>query len=130
MTKKEVKAIKELEDWQRLAYHNDDGTDEDSHELYIALTTVFALINRQTAENEKLSKRLERQKHALFKQQSYTAELQAKIDGLQDEVIIKTDMLNKQKAEIEKLRDLYIEAGAEIERLENEIVDTKIRGKE
>ncbi len=61
------------------------------------------IINRQKAEIEKLQKRLEEQKHALFEQQAYTAELQTKIDGLQDEVIIKTDMLNKLKADIEQL---------------------------
>jgi len=48
-----VKALDVLKSWQKLAYHNDDGTDEDSHELYEALTLVLDLINRLQAENEK-----------------------------------------------------------------------------
>ena len=39
------------------------------------------LINRQKAENERLQKRLEGEKHALFEQQAYTAELQKEVDA-------------------------------------------------
>lgn len=48
------KALEVLQSWLRLAYHNADGTDEDSAELYEALQTIFALINRQQAEIERL----------------------------------------------------------------------------
>ena len=37
------------------------------------------LINRQKAEIERLNKRIKEQKHALFEQQSYTADLQKQI---------------------------------------------------
>lgn len=47
-------ALKVLESWLRLAYHNADGTDEDSAELYEALQTTFALINRQKEEIARL----------------------------------------------------------------------------
>ena len=49
-------ALKVLESWLRLAYHNADGTDEDSAELYEALMKTFDIINRQRAENERLRK--------------------------------------------------------------------------
>lgn len=49
-----IKALDILKEWQIFAYHNDDGTDEDSHELYWALTIVFKYINRQKAELERL----------------------------------------------------------------------------
>ena len=45
-----------LKEWQTLAYHNDDGTDEDSHELYWALAIVFKHISRQNAEIERVQK--------------------------------------------------------------------------
>jgi hypothetical protein len=47
-------ALNVLESWLRLAYHNADGTDEDSAELYEALQTTFALINRQKEEITRL----------------------------------------------------------------------------
>lgn len=49
-----IKALAVLKSWQKLAYHNDDGTDEDSHELYEALTIMFDYINRQKAKIENL----------------------------------------------------------------------------
>ena len=48
------KALEVLKSWLQLAYQNADGTDECCAELYEALQTVFALINRQKAEIEKL----------------------------------------------------------------------------
>ena len=49
-----TRALDVLKGWQILAYHNDDGADEDSHELYWALAIVFKHINRQKAEIERL----------------------------------------------------------------------------
>ena len=60
MTDKE--ALKVLESWLRLAYHNADGTDEDSAELYEALKTTFALIGRQKVEIERLQTNREHSK--------------------------------------------------------------------
>ena len=48
------KALEVLKSWLQLAYQNADGTDECCAELYEALQTVFALINRQQAEIERL----------------------------------------------------------------------------
>lgn len=48
------KAFEVLKSWLQLAYQNADGTDECCAELYEALQTVFALINRQQAEIERL----------------------------------------------------------------------------
>ena len=59
-----IKALDILKGWQTLAYHNDDGADEDSHELYWALTIVFKHINRQRAEIERLE---EENKNLLMK---------------------------------------------------------------
>ena len=47
------------------------------------------LINRQKAEIERLTKRLEEEKHALFEQQAYTVKLQAENDEFRE--IIFTD---------------------------------------
>lgn len=50
----EQKALEVLKSWLQLAYQNADGTDECCAELYEALQTVFALINRQQEEIENL----------------------------------------------------------------------------
>lgn len=68
------KALDVLKSWQYLAYHNDDGTDEDSHELYKALTLVFDLINRLNAENERLKTGM---KKLVDKQRLYKDNVQA-----------------------------------------------------
>ena len=52
----EKKALEVLKSWLQLAYQNADGTDECCVKLYEALQTVFALINRQKAEIERLQK--------------------------------------------------------------------------
>lgn len=38
------KAISILEQWKILFYHNDDGTDPDSHEMLTALQTVLPVL--------------------------------------------------------------------------------------
>lgn len=38
------KTYEVLSEWERLAYHNDDGSDEDSHELYMALQVAIPLV--------------------------------------------------------------------------------------
>ena len=43
---------------------------------------ILDLINRYQAEDDKLRKRLKKQKHTLFEQQAYSAELQAEIARL------------------------------------------------
>lgn len=53
------KALEVLKSWLQLAYQNADGTDECCAELYEALQTMFALINRQQAEIERLNKKVE-----------------------------------------------------------------------
>lgn len=64
------KALEVLKSWLQLAYQNADGTDECCAELYEALQTVFALINRQQAEIERLKgwqDLLKAEKHSLIK---------------------------------------------------------------
>ena len=51
-----TRALDVLKGWQILAYHNDDGADEDSHELYWALEIVFKHKTRQKAEIERWQK--------------------------------------------------------------------------
>ena len=48
----------------------------------VAMENALGLINRYQAEDDKLRKRLEKQKHTLFEQQAYSAELQAEIARL------------------------------------------------
>ena len=79
------KALEVLKSWLQLAYQNADGTDECCAELYEALQTVFALINRQQAENKELSEAIHNltiEKDALFDK---AEELKAKIERLQKE---------------------------------------------
>ena len=52
---------------------------------------AIMLIIRLDAEIERLEKRLEEEKHALFEQQAYTAELQAEIERLQKQLDSKCD---------------------------------------
>lgn len=49
------KAFDVLCEWQRLAFQNDDGTDEDSHELYEALETVLPMV-KQNIKCDRCSK--------------------------------------------------------------------------
>ena len=65
------KALEVLHSWLKLAYHNADGTDEDSAELYEALQTVFALISRQKTEVAKLKKEKYRLNKALNQSEDY-----------------------------------------------------------
>lgn len=48
---------------------------------------VLVLINRQQAEIERLKERLKSQKHAIFEQQSYAADLQKQIKIAKSETI-------------------------------------------
>lgn len=75
---------------------------------------VLALINRQKAEIERLGKRISGQKHALFKQQAYTAELQNEIVKLKDynenllaaNTVLSNEVLeSKAKAEAEAYKE-------------------------
>lgn len=54
----EQKALEVLKSWLRLAYQNDDGTDESSAELYEALQTMFAFISHQQMEIKTLKKQI------------------------------------------------------------------------
>lgn len=52
--------------------------------IYLLKANALVLINRQKSEIERLKKRISGQKHALFEQQAYTAELQNEIVKLED----------------------------------------------
>lgn len=49
----------------------------------VACTKDQCPVAKMKAENERLEKRLEEEKHALFEQQAYTAKLQAEIERLE-----------------------------------------------
>lgn len=75
---------------------------------------VLDLLNRQKAEIERLGKRISGQKHALFKQQAYTAELQNEIVKLKDynenllaaNTVLSNEVLeSKAKAEAEAYKE-------------------------
>lgn len=81
------------------------------------------LINRQKAEIERLGKRISGQKHALFKQQAYTAELQNEIVKLKDynenllaaNTILSNEVLeSKAKAEAEAYKEFAQKAAIEL----------------
>lgn len=76
----------------------------------ITANAALDLINRQKAEIERLGKRISGQKHALFEQQAYTAELQNEIVKLKDynenllaaNTVLSNEVLeSKAKAEVE-----------------------------
>lgn len=50
------KAISILEEWRTLAYHNDDGTDEDSHDLLMALDTVLPVLRNTMPEGKSVQR--------------------------------------------------------------------------
>ena len=100
---KNAKALEVLESWLQLVYHNADGTDESSAELYEALQTVFKLISYQQDKIERLEKTQKRLESALFKQE----------DTMQ--IIVKEkqeyfDKLTNANEEIERLRKQYFDA--------------------
>ena len=78
----EQKALEVLKSWLQLAYHNPDGTDEDSAELYEALQTVFALITRQQSKIDKLKTELKAMRGAANSLKMHYEEAQAKIESL------------------------------------------------
>ena len=55
---KNAKALEVLSNWLQLAYHDADGTDKDSAELYEALYTVFKLISYDKSKIERLEKKI------------------------------------------------------------------------
>ena len=99
MTDNEIKALKELESWQKLAYHNDDGTDEDSHNLYEALTCIFDLINRLQAK--------------VIKEQNKNSKLRNERNRLQAENERLQEAIDEQDIEISRLYKRIDEAQAE-----------------
>ena len=78
------KALKVLNSWLLLAYHNADGTDEACDELYEALQTTFDLINRQKAEIERLTIDMNADRLGMIAEherlKAAKAELEAEID--------------------------------------------------
>lgn len=107
---KNAKALEVLKSWLQLAYHNADGTDESSAELYEALQTVFKLISYQQDKIERLKKKIgklektqNRLESALFKQED-TMQIIAK------EKQEYFDKLTNANEEIERLRKNYFDA--------------------
>lgn len=46
-------AIKTLEEWESLCVHNDDGTDEDSHELLEALRVAIPIMQSAALDEKR-----------------------------------------------------------------------------
>lgn len=108
------KALEVLQSWLRLAYHNADGTDEDSAELYEALQTVFALINRLQAENTNLKGHLKQLKSRYDIAKSENERLQNCIDEQDIEISRLYKRIDETKAEaykecIEKVKENFTE---------------------
>lgn len=80
----EQKALEVLKSWLQLAYHNADGTDECCAELYEALQTVFALINRQQEEIENLKVENQSLRSAANSLKMHYEEAQAEIERLKE----------------------------------------------
>ena len=97
------KALEVLKSWLRLAYQNADGTDECCAELYEALQTMFALINRQQEEIENLTYTLLGVMH--------------NVDKWLDGVELEQDEVNRAATMREKTLRIVEEKQAEIERL-------------
>ena len=107
---KNAQALEILSNWLQLTYHDADGTDKDSAELYEALQAVFKLISYQQDKIERLKKKIgklektqKRLESALFKQE----------DTMQ--IIVKEkqeyfDKLANANEEIERLRKQYFDA--------------------
>ena len=55
---KNAKALEILSNWLQLTYHDVDGTDKDSAELYEALYTVSKLISYDKSKIERLKKKI------------------------------------------------------------------------
>ena len=100
------KALEVLKSWLRLAYQNADGTDECCAELYEALQTMFALINRQQEEIENLTYTLLGVMH--------------NVDKWLDGVELEQDEVNRAATMREKTLRIVEEKQAEIERLKIE----------
>lgn len=47
------KAIEVLESWRNLSYQNDDGTDDDPHELLLALDVVIPIVRKELKQKIK-----------------------------------------------------------------------------
>ena len=107
---KNAKALEILSNWLQLTYHDADGTDKDSVELYEALYTVFKLISYDKDKIERLKKKIgklektiNRLETALFKQED-TMQIIAK------EKQEYFDKLTNANEEIERLRKNYFDA--------------------
>lgn len=98
-------ALKVLESWLRLAYQNADGTDEDSAELYEALQTTFALINRQKEEITRLQSMNQAKLDTIH-------DLRADIEILESEAIKK--FWDRLKVEGKKKVDYYTPEGCDL----------------
>lgn len=81
--KVEAEAVKILK--RAMYYEADEDVFKELHRGI--LQEILDLINRQQAEIERLDKRISGQKHALFEQQSYTAELQNELKTAKSEAI-------------------------------------------
>lgn len=100
--------------------YNEKGVYVDTENLQ---QQVLDLIYRQKAEIERLGKRISGQKHALFKQQAYTAELQNEIVKLKDynenllaaNTVLSNEVLeSKAKAETEAYKEFAKKAAIEL----------------
>ena len=107
---KNVQALEVLSNWLQLTYHDADGTDKDSAELYEALCTVFKLISYDKSKIERLEKKIGKLEKIQEKLQSTLLKQEDTMKIIAKEKQEYFDELMKANEENEKLREQYFDA--------------------
>ena len=107
---KNAKALEILSNWLQLAYHDADGTDKDSVELYEALCTVFKLISYDKSKIKRLEKKIGKLEKIQEKLQSTLLKQEDTMQIIAKEKQECLDELIKVNEENEKLRKQYFDA--------------------
>ena len=107
---KNAKALEVLSNWWQLAYHDADGTDKDSAELYEALCTVFKLISYDKSKIERLKKKIGKLEKIQEKLQSTLLKQEDTMQIIAKEKQEYFDKLTNANEEIERLRKQYFDA--------------------
>ena len=107
---KNAKALEILSNWLQLTYHDADGTDKDSAELYEALCTVFKLISYDKSKIERLKKKIGKLEKIQEKLQSTLLKQEDTMQIIAKEKQECFDELIKVNEENEKLRKQYFDA--------------------
>lgn len=107
---KNAQALEVLSNWLQLTYHNADGTDKDSAELYEALCTIFKLISYDKSKIKRLEKKIGKLEKIQNKLQSTLLKQEDTMQIIAKEKQEYFDELIKVNEENEKLRKQYLDA--------------------